>query len=125
LTTLNMARSAYARPEAPARAPRSIEYELLSRATQRMTTAWPKRRGEFAALASALDQNLQLWSTLGADVADPDNGLPANLRARLFYLYQFTAEHTRSVLEGRGSVEVLVDINTAVMRGLRGEGTAI
>lgn len=123
MTTLNMARSAYARPEAPARAPRSIEYELLSRATQRMTTAWPKRRVEFAALAGALDQNLQLWSTLGADVADPDNGLPATLRARLFYLYQFTAEHTRTILEGRGSVEVLVDINTAVMRGLRGEGT--
>ena len=33
-----------------------------------------------------------------------------------------SAGHTRSVLDGRASVEVLVDINTAVMRGLRGDG---
>ena len=76
------------------------------------------------ALVRAVTDNQQLWSTLAADVAQPGNSLPAALRARLFYLYQFTAQHSRAVLDGKASVEVLADINTAVMRGLRGEGGA-
>ncbi|MEZ5796992.1 MAG: flagellar biosynthesis regulator FlaF [Paracoccaceae bacterium] len=57
-------------------------------------------------------------------MADDGNSLPGALRARLFYLYQFTAEHSRRIRAGAASPEVLVEINTAVLRGLRGEGTA-
>ncbi|MGL4237939.1 flagellar biosynthesis regulator FlaF [Tabrizicola sp.] len=113
---------AYAQRETPARSFRAVEYDLLARATHRLTAAWARRTTDFPALAAALHQNQQLWSTLAADVADQGNGLPAALRARLFYLYEFTAKHSGAILQGHGSVEVLTDINTAVMRGLRGEG---
>jgi flagellar protein FlaF len=116
--------SPYTRPDAATRTPRSMEYELLARATKALTRAWTGRKQDFPGLATALSENLRLWSTLAADVAEPANGLPAALRAQLFYLYQFTSEHSRAVLSDGGSVEVLIDINTAVMRGLRGEGTA-
>lgn len=119
---LQSSKSAYSRPELATRTPRSIEYDLLARTTQRLSVAWQHRREDFADFAGALNDNLRLWSTLAADVAEPENGLPAPLRAQLFYLYEFTAEHSRAVLDNRGSVEVLVDINTAVMRGLRGDG---
>ncbi len=111
---------AYRRPDAPVRTPRMVEYDLLARTTQRMTAAWASRDRDFPAFVAALSDNTRLWSTFAMDVADPDNGLPGPLRAQLFYLYEFTAEHSRAVLDNRGSVEVLVDINTAVMRGLRG-----
>jgi len=71
-----------------------------------------------------LADNTQLWSTLASDVALPGNGLPAVLRARLFYLYEFTVQHSRQVMDDKASVEVLADINMAVMRGLRGDGGA-
>jgi flagellar protein FlaF len=116
------ARAAYGQREAPVRTNRSHEYELLARCTKQLVLAWGQRKEDFPKLAVALTENLQLWSVLAADVAEAGNGLPAQLRAQLFYLYEFTANHTRSVLDNRGSVEVLVDINTAVMRGLRGEG---
>ena len=116
------ARAAYGRSSAPARTDRSHEYDLLARCTQALTMTWTRRKQDFPGLATALTENLQLWSALAADVAEAGNGLPPPLRAQLFYLYEFTAGHSRSVLDGRGSVEVLVDINTAVMRGLRGEG---
>jgi len=116
------ARAAYGRSDAPARNQRNQEYDLLARCTQRLAQAWPRRREDFAALAMALTENLQLWSTLAADVAASGNLLPPPLRAQLFYLYEFTAGHSRAILDNRGSVDVLVDINTAVMRGLRGEG---
>lgn len=115
------AQRAYAQTAAPTRTPRTLEYDLLARATQRLAETWPDRRTNFAALATALSDNLRIWSTLAADVADPDNGLPPALRARLFYIYQFTEKHSRDVLARDASIEVLTDINTAVMRGLRGE----
>jgi flagellar biosynthesis activator protein FlaF len=113
---------AYARRETPARSLRSIEYDLIAQVTKRLSAAWTSRESDFPGLVRALADNQKLWSTLASDVALPENGLPQALRARLFYLYEFTAHHSRAVLETGASVEVLTDINTAVMRGLRGEG---
>lgn len=121
MTLSQIARTAYARPDATARSPRALEYDLLARATQRLTQAWRQRRQDFPALVQALADNQQLWSALAVDVAGTGNGLPSALRAKLFYLYEFTAQHSRQVLDGSAGVEVLVDINTAVMRGLRGD----
>lgn len=115
------ARAAYSRPEAPQRTPRALEYDLLARITQRLSAAWIDRDRSYHVLMSALDENLRLWATLASDVAETGNTLPPKLRAQLFYLYEFTAQHSRAIRGNQGSVEVLVDINTAVMRGLRGE----
>ena len=114
----------YAQREAPTRSLRSVEYDLLALVTQRLRSAWANRATDFPALARAVDDNTRLWSTLASDVALPGNTLPAALRARLFYLYEFSAKHGRAVLDDKGSVEVLADINMAVMRGLRGDGGA-
>jgi flagellar biosynthesis activator protein FlaF len=119
------ARVFYGRPEAPQKTTRALEYDLLARITQRLSVAWAARQQNYSALMTALDDNLRLWSTLAADVAEPGNGLPAKLRAQLFYLYEFSDQHSRAVRAGDASVEVLVDINTAVMRGLRGDGGSI
>ncbi len=116
-------RTGYAHAEGPVRTARSVEYDLLARCTKNLSAAWTRRQEDYPGLARALHENLRLWSTLAADVAETDNALPKSLRAKLFYLYEFTAEHSRAVLESRAAVEVLVDINTAVMRGLRGGAT--
>ncbi len=121
MNTMNFARTAYGQPRAPVRSPRSLEYDLLARVTQRLRAAWEGRKTDFPALAAAVADNRQLWSTLALDVAGTGNGLPPPLRAQLFYLYEFTDQHSRKVLAGTASVEVLVDVNTAVMRGLRGD----
>jgi flagellar protein FlaF len=121
--TTNLAKMAYGGPAAATRTPRGIEYEVLARATQQLSSA-SGPDGAFPALARALHDNLRLWTVLASDVADDGNGLPAPLRARIFYLGEFTRFHTRKVLSGEASPGVLIDINTAVMRGLRGEVAA-
>ncbi len=113
---------AYAQRETPARSLRSVEYDLIAQVTQRLRSAWANRNADFPALVAALTDNQQLWSTLASDVALPDNGLPAPLRAQLFYLYEFTLHHSRAVLDRGASAEVLTDINMAILRGLRGDG---
>lgn len=122
MNALDMARTAYASPGTPARTLRGIEYDVFARVTHRLKSALVKGRNDVPALAQALHENRQLWATLAADVAGPDNQLPPPLRAQLFYLYEFTDQHSVKVLNGSASAEVLVDINTAVMRGLRSEG---
>lgn len=115
------AHAAYGRPDVALRSPRALEYDLLARATVALRAAEDGQAG-FPALAAALDRNLRLWRLLAVDVADAENALPAPLRAQLFYLYEFTAQHSRAVLDGKGDIGPLVAINSAVMRGLRGEG---
>jgi flagellar biosynthesis activator protein FlaF len=125
MTYAQTAHQTYARPEAPMRSARSIEYDILARTTQRLTAAAHRKGEDFAGFVAALHDNQRLWSTFAADVANDDNGLPRALRARLFYLFEFTETHSRNILEGYGSVDVLVDINTAVLRGLRGDAGGV
>lgn len=119
-----MAHRSYARPDTPARSPRDIEYELIARITRQLTAAASTADTGFGALVAALHDNERMWRTFAMDVAEPTNGLPAPLRAKLYYLYEFTAQHSPKVREATASVDVLIDINTAVMRGLRGNGGA-
>lgn len=122
MSTAQMARLAYSRPEAPARTARGVEYDLLARITQKLSQSDQQRSEDYVVFAAALQDNLRLWATFAADVADNDNGLPRKLRAQLFNLYRFIDQHSLRVLEEGGSIAVLIDINTAVMRGLRGDG---
>ncbi len=101
---------AYAQPAAPTRTPRAAEYEVIARITRQLAATAARRTENYPAFIAALADNERLWSTLAVDVAGDGNGLPQALRARLFFL--------------AASAEVLVDINTAVLRGLRGEGGA-
>lgn len=121
MDTAHLARAAYARPDAPARSPRAVEYAAFARVTHALAEGWAARSVRPAALAQALHDNGRLWRTLAADLAEPGNALPAELRARLFWLHEFTALHSRKVLDGKADAGVLIDINTAVMRGLRGD----
>jgi flagellar protein FlaF len=122
VNALDMARTAYASPGTPARTLRGIEYDLFARVTHRLKASQARGGRDFALLAQALHENRQLWAALASDVAEPGNQLPPTLRGQLFYLYEFTELHSARVLEGVASAEVLIDINTAVMRGLRSEG---
>ncbi len=117
MNAFNMAKTAYSNSSAPTRTPRSTEYDAFARITHRLKSA--SKSDSFTALAAALHENNKLWTLLAADVSGKDNALPESLRGRIFYLYEFTTQHSRKVLRKEVSVDVLVDINTAIMRGLR------
>lgn len=124
MNALNMAKTAYATNQAPIRTPRSIEYEAFARATRNLKIAMDLGPKGFSSLVAALHTNRRLWTILAADVAENGNGLPDDLRARIFYLSEFTAQHTRKVLRKEESAADLIEINTAIMRGLRAQAEA-
>jgi flagellar protein FlaF len=117
VNAIEQARQAYAPTKTPLRSPRSIEHMVFTQATSRMQQATAPD-SSFAMLAAALNDNRRLWTLLAADVADTDNTLPQALRAQIFYLAEFTIQHTRKVLKGEAGIAPLVDINAAMMRGL-------
>jgi flagellar protein FlaF len=121
---MQLAHSAYSRPDAPARNSRTVEYDLFAQVTRNLNAAWLTRKQNHAGLVTALYENNRLWRILAVDVAEPGNALPEALRAQLFYLYEFTRAHSEKVLAGEAEAGALIDINTAVMRGLRGQGGA-
>lgn len=124
MNALNMAKTAYTAAHTPIRTPRGTEYEAFARVTHQMKLSAAKGRAGFKHLAQAIYKNRQLWTTLAADVADPENALPQQLRAQIFYLAEFTNLHSTKVLAGTDHADVLVEINTSIMRGLRAQGVA-
>lgn len=122
MTPQTMAQAAYARDRAPIRTDRGTEYELFARVTYKMRQAAAKGKPGFAALAEAIHHNRSLWTLLATDVADQGNKLPRDLKARIFYLSEFTQDYSGKVLSKGASIAPLVEVNAAMMRGLRGGG---
>lgn len=121
MNALDMAQRAYAPTTAPTRSNRSVEYEVIARVTHRLKKA--VETGQFVKLAEALHENRKLWRALAIDVSDDDNGLPKELRARIFYLAEFTDHHTSEVLAKRATAVPLLEVNTAILRGLKPAGS--
>ena len=123
MNTQTIAKRAYAETAATTRTPSSVEYELLAKVTHRMKTAAEAGPLAFPKLVEALSDNQRLWTAFAVDVADADNGLPPELRARLFYLAEFVRVHTSKVLNKKARLGPLLEVNAAILRGLRSQGT--
>ncbi|MEM7320963.1 MAG: flagellar biosynthesis regulator FlaF [Pseudomonadota bacterium] len=119
MNALSIARQAYSAASTPTRTPKDTEYEVLARITHRLRTAAQRGAAGFPDLAAALHDNQRLWNIFASDVADPGNELPGELRARIFYLAEFTDLHTSQILARKASVAALLEVNTAILRGLR------
>ena len=120
MNALDMARTAYTSSAAPIRNERGVEYDAFARVTHRLKTANPHRNDP--AFVQALHENRQLWTLLAIDVADAANDLPQGLRAQIFYLAEFTAHQTTKILSSDANPDALIEINAAIMRGLRQQG---
>ena len=124
MTPQSLAQAAYAKDRAPIRTERGTEYELFAHVTHKLRAAAAKGKPGFAQLAEAIHHNRQLWTVLAGDVADAENALPAALKARIFYLAEFTHSYSSRVLSKGAGIAPLVEINAAMMRGLRGRAPA-
>ncbi|UWQ32906.1 flagellar biosynthesis regulator FlaF [Leisingera sp. M527] len=119
MNALLKAKSAYSSASTPTRTSKNLEYDVIARITRRMIAAANKGRGGFAELAEVLHDNRRMWSLFEADVLRDENQLPAGLKENLVYLAAFTKEHTSKVMSRKETVRPLVEINTAILRGLR------
>ncbi|MDJ0638090.1 MAG: flagellar biosynthesis regulator FlaF [Paracoccaceae bacterium] len=121
MNVVERARDGYSQTAVHMKTPRDTEYEVIARISHRLRSAAQNRNSDFPAYVSALHDNNKLWTTLAVNVAQPDNTLPKELRARLFWLAEFTSQETRKLLRNDGDVGALIEINAAVLQGLRNQ----
>ena len=119
------AHSAYASAAAPIRTDRDSEYAVFARVTHALKSLDETDKRAFPKLAQAVHDNQRLWSALSDDLMQDGNKLPDALRAQLIGLAEFVRKHGMLILAGKASVVPLIDINTSIMRGLRGNGEAV
>ncbi len=119
MNVVERARDGYQNTTVHMKSPRDTEYEAIARISHRLRSATQNRDRDFNAYISALHDNNRLWTTLAANVAQPDNDLPKELRARLFWLAEFTNYETSKLMQGQGDIAILIEINASVLQGLR------
>ncbi len=120
---MNAAQQAHqsgAEPNGPVADPHQADLQRLSYVTAGLSAALAAP-DDFPRLAQALSDNRNLWVRLVIGVADETSGVPPSLRDQILSLFKFTWEHTSLVLRDKATAEVLVDINTALLRGLEGQ----
>jgi flagellar biosynthesis activator protein FlaF len=69
-------------------------------------------------LCEAIYQNSRLWITILDDLVSPENRLPTDVKQRLASLGATSLTHGRKVLAGQASIQLLIDINRAILTGL-------
>ncbi len=127
MTSHALAANAYSGAARTLGTPRDVEYQAFQRVIAMMNVA-KDTNAAFARVAEAVHMNNRLWAALASDVASTRNGLPADLRAQLFSIAEFSRKHGNKILgkevEASEGLDDLITVNTAIMRGLKGEASA-
>ena len=118
-----MAQRNYAAGSATLQTSRRAEYDVIAGVTHRLREKAQSQKNDYPAFVQALYDNRKLWNALVVDIADPKNELPDELRARILYLAEFTNKYSGDLLrKKKKSVLPLLEINMAILRGLKTEG---
>ncbi|MEM8569720.1 MAG: flagellar biosynthesis regulator FlaF [Pseudomonadota bacterium] len=125
MTNSNDAIGGYAASSTPVRTDRGAEYAAFARVTSSLKAVDETDSTSYPAMAEAVYDNQRLWSLLARDLREDGNSLPIDLRAQLLSLAEFVNKHSRAVVRGKDNLEPLIDINTSIMRGLRGSSEAV
>ncbi|MFD2739550.1 flagellar biosynthesis regulator FlaF [Sulfitobacter aestuarii] len=129
-----MSLAAYKKTIRETESPRQMERRVLAQVTARLDAHQEDfdiadDRGTRLTLLAEflrpiLHDNVTLWMTFQADLLQPQNSLPAELRASLISLSMFIERHTARVLAGEAKVSVLVDVNRSILQALEGQAEA-
>lgn len=123
MNALLNAQHAYAPAHSIVRAPKTIESDAFGKVTKALRDSL-LAEGNFKTRTEALFNNRKLWSAIAIAVADKDNALSQDLRAQLYYLAEFSEHESQLALDPEHDIQPLIDINTAILRGLTGSGAS-
>lgn len=104
------------------RTERDTEYDVFSRVTRMLRQNQSDARTAESILA--VHKNNELWTILAADLSNPENALPAELKSRLLSLAVFSIRHGHAFMNGDATIDALISVNMSIMKGLRGEVAA-
>lgn len=97
--------------------PRDAERTVFERVTAQLRHAaqLASRNSEFH---EAVHANRRLWAAVIADIADPGNGLSAEVKESLISLGLWVQRESTAAATGATELSALIDVNEAVIGGL-------
>lgn len=108
----------YTKPARVTMSDRSNEADLFRQSIADLRQVAASKESLNGENAEKLSRNLQFWDMLSVDLMSPQNALPDELKNSLIDLGKFVRQHTLGLYAGRGEVDVLIDINVAILDGL-------
>ncbi len=100
--------------------PREVEAMAFTKAALMLEDA-KKQSGNIEEFAKALRFNHLLWTIIQADLTEPDNQLPPEIKANVMSLSIFVDKQTTKALRTSAptDLDVLININRNLAAGLR------
>lgn len=114
-----MSLAAYQRVAQVTESPRQTEYRLLADVCRELVES-AKDGSQSLRRREALDWNRRVWMTFLVDCSQPENALPVALRAKIISLGLWVSHYTDEAMWTDLDLAPLVDVNTAIMKGLLG-----
>ncbi len=99
---------------------RTQEYDVILGVTRELKKVQSNADSTFNDVVSVVHKNEKLWNAIGSQVAEEANALPLNLKASLFSIARFVSAHSTEVLKRNADLDVLLELNVSVLRGLKG-----
>lgn len=118
MNTVHYNSSGYEKSMPATKSKRSLEYDTIAAITSRLKKAG-EQPDNYTAYVEALDSNRRMWGVIATSMLDPQNTYPNSLKSKLYYLFEFTSSYSQNALNEKSSLDVLIDINKAVLRGLK------
>src|SRR5579872_7413568 len=118
--------AAYAQQQKRNLSPREVEAMAFTKAALMLEDA-KKLTNNIAEFSKALRFNHLLWTIIQADLTDPENQLPPEIKANVMSLSIFVDKQTTKALRTTAAIDldVLININRNLAAGLRtAPGTA-
>jgi len=122
MSTASLARQAYQTSAHVAPTPKAIEADAFQRVTTLLKNSRETNNTTFGDTVQAVHMNKRLWSLLASALAEDQNALPQDLKVGLLNLALFTERQCKDVLSGESPVDAMIEINQAVLSGLKAKG---
>lgn len=119
----NQAKNLYQNPARATMSDRGNEADLFRQSISELRQVAASDETLNGANAEKISRNLQLWDALCVDLLSPNNELPDEIKSSLIDLGTFVRKHTLQLYAGQGTVNVLIDINVAILGGLEGNSS--
>lgn len=122
MTDMYNAQRGYGQVKRQASSEKHIEIELFTKMTTQLKSHVLAEESALKltpSLARDLLSNLKLWQIIMLDLLTDENTLELSLKKSLIELAEFTQSHTQKIFRNEGAVDVLIDINVAILSGLR------
>lgn len=122
MQTAAMATEGYSQNRSQTKTAKSIEYDAVSKITFLMQSSLTPPGIPFSRLCEVIGKNRKLWRIFSLEALNPQNPLARETKERILSLASFVDSYSSRVLRREADPTALVEINIAIMRGLKGEG---